>query len=113
MATGVGSILPPIPSFLLDPNFIAGGGFFVRFSALPARMAWDAFGEKNGVSDYVALKQRVEQYRAEQIRGDPEIGCNVLNSPFFSRSATGSPFPRIGREISYAARHTTPRSLQD
>jgi putative restriction endonuclease len=64
-------------------NFIVGGGFFVRFSALPARAAWDAFGEKNGVSDYFALKRRVEQYRVMQIRGDPEIGCNILNAPFF------------------------------
>src|SRR5580765_2429161 len=24
-------------------NFIVGGGFFVRFSALPARLAWEAF----------------------------------------------------------------------
>jgi putative restriction endonuclease len=64
-------------------NFIVGGGFFVRFSALPARLAWEAFAEKNGVSDYDALKQRVEQYRKVRIRGDPEIGCNVLNAPFF------------------------------
>jgi putative restriction endonuclease len=26
-------------------NYIVGGGFFVRFSALPARLAWEAFGE--------------------------------------------------------------------
>jgi putative restriction endonuclease len=64
-------------------NFVVGGGFFVRFSALPARLAWEAFGEKNGVADYPALKRRVERYRKVQIRGDPEIGCNVLNAPFF------------------------------
>jgi len=64
-------------------NYIVGGGFFVRFSALPARFAWEAFGEKNGVSDYETLRQRVERYRGEVVRGDPEIGCNVLNGPFF------------------------------
>jgi putative restriction endonuclease len=63
-------------------NFIVGGGFFVRFSALPARLAWEAFGEKNGVEDYAALRKRIEQYRGV-VRGDPEIGCNVLNGPFF------------------------------
>ncbi|MGH9363671.1 MAG: hypothetical protein ACRD1B_00175 [Thermoanaerobaculia bacterium] len=40
-------------------NFIVGGGFFVRFSTLPARLAWEAFGEKNGGSDYDGLKRRV------------------------------------------------------
>jgi len=64
-------------------NFIVGGGFFVRYSALPARVAWEAFGEKNGVPDYVALRRRIEQYRKERVTGDPEIGCNVLTEPFF------------------------------
>ncbi len=27
-------------------NYIVGGGFFVRFSALPPFLAWQAFGEK-------------------------------------------------------------------
>jgi putative restriction endonuclease len=64
-------------------NFIAGGGFFVRFSALPARLAWEAFGENNGAPDHAVLKRRVERYRKTIIRGDPEIGCNILNAPFF------------------------------
>jgi putative restriction endonuclease len=63
-------------------NYIVGGGFFVRFSVLPSRMAWEAFGEKNGVPDYSALRRRIAGYR-DAVRGDPEIGCNVLNEPFF------------------------------
>jgi putative restriction endonuclease len=63
-------------------NFIAGGGFFLRFSILPSRLAWEAFGEKNGVADYPGLRARIENYRGPG-RGDPEIGCNILNSPFF------------------------------
>ncbi len=63
-------------------NFIAGGGFFVRFAKLPARMAWDAFEQKNGVASYSSLRDRVTQYRGP-FRGDPDIGCNVLNAPFF------------------------------
>jgi putative restriction endonuclease len=63
-------------------NFIVGGGFFVRFSLLPSRLAWEAFRENNGVSDYAALRSRLESYRGP-VRGDPEIGCNVLNGPFF------------------------------
>src|SRR5438128_4679515 len=86
-ASSVASFLEPGSPFLFKlhspDNYIVGGGFFVRFSALPARLAWEAFGEKNGVADYAALKRRVEQYRKAPIRGDPEIGCNVLNAPFF------------------------------
>jgi len=73
-------------------NFIVGGGFFVRFSALPARLAWEAFGEKNGVTDYAALRKRIEQYRGAT-RGDPEIGCNVLNNPFFFAEEDWIPVP--------------------
>ncbi len=63
-------------------NFIVGGGFFVRFSALPARLAWNAFGEGNGVASYPELRKRVEKYRGATA-GDPEIGCNLLAEPFF------------------------------
>jgi putative restriction endonuclease len=32
-------------------NVVAGGGHFVRYSRLPASIAWEAFGEKNGRGD--------------------------------------------------------------
>ena len=73
-------------------DFVVGGGFFVRFSALPARLAWEAFGEKNGVTDYAALRKRIEQYRND-VRGDPEIGCNILNGPFFFEEQDWIPVP--------------------
>lgn len=43
-------------------NFIVGGGFFVRYSALPASLAWDAFGQKNGVTSLSDLRERVHRY---------------------------------------------------
>jgi len=73
-------------------NYIVGGGFFVRFSALPARLAWEAFGENNGVDNYPSLRQRVELYRGA-IKGDPEIGCNILNKPFFFDRSDWIPVP--------------------
>jgi HNH endonuclease len=73
-------------------NYIVGGGFFVRFSALPARLGWEAFRENNGVADYAALRRRIEQYRGA-VRGDPEIGCNVLNRPFFFDREAWIPVP--------------------
>jgi len=42
-------------------DYVVGGGYFVRHSRLPARLAWEAFGAANGVPDYAALKRRVEQ----------------------------------------------------
>jgi putative restriction endonuclease len=74
-------------------DYVVGGGYFVRHSRLPARLAWEAFGAANGVPDYVALKRRVEQYRKSVIRGDPEIGCNVLNDPFFLEERDWIPIP--------------------
>ncbi len=64
-------------------NLVVGGGFYVRYSALPARLAWDAFGDKNGAPTYDVLRDRVTRYRKEPIAGDPFIGCNILNTPFF------------------------------
>jgi putative restriction endonuclease len=64
-------------------NFIVGGGHFVRHSPLPASLAWDAFGEKNGVASYRELLSRVRRYRKEDDSVDPVIGCNVLAEPFF------------------------------
>jgi HNH endonuclease len=95
-ATPMARFLEPGVPFLFKlhapDNFIVGGGFFVRFSALPARLAWDAFGEKNGVEDYAALLRRIERYRGP-VRGDPEIGCNVLNGPFFFQEGDWIPVP--------------------
>lgn len=75
-------------------NFIVGGGFFVRYSALPARLAWEAFGDKNGVADYAELHRRIEWYRDERIQGDPVIGCNILDRPFFFAEKDWIPVPK-------------------
>jgi len=81
------SFLEPGVPFLFKlhspDDYVVGGGFFLRFSALPARLAWAAFQENNGVLDYASLRRRIEQYRTVLSKGDPEIGCNILNAPFF------------------------------
>lgn len=63
-------------------NFIAGGGFFVRAERLPLSLAWDAFGEKNGAPDIHELR-RLIRTRGAGGEADPEIGCIILNEPFF------------------------------
>jgi putative restriction endonuclease len=74
-------------------NFIVGGGYFVRYSALPASLAWDAFGEKNGVGSGEELRSRIRRYRRENPAVDPVIGCNVLAEPFFLGRKDWIPVP--------------------
>jgi HNH endonuclease len=74
-------------------NFIVGGGRFVRSSPLPASLAWDAFGEKNGVASYQDLLTRVRRYRRADNAVDPVIGCNVLATPFFLPRSHWIPVP--------------------
>jgi putative restriction endonuclease len=74
-------------------NVVVGGGHFVSHSRLPASLAWDAFGEKNGVGSYQELLTRVRRYRRDDSSVDPVIGCNVLASPFFFPKAQWVPVP--------------------
>src|ERR1700704_1536313 len=80
-------VLQPGEPFLfklhVPDNFIVGGGFFVRYSALPSSLAWEAFGQKNGVDSLLDLQARVHRYRTGERSVDPIIGCNVLVEPFF------------------------------
>ncbi len=80
-------VLQPGEPFLFKlhapQNFVVGGGFFVRSSALPASLAWDAFGQKNGVASFDELRKRIRKYRPGDTTVDPVIGCNILNEPFF------------------------------
>lgn len=80
-------VLQPGEPFLFKlhspENFIVGGGFFVRYSTLPASLAWDAFEQKNGVATLSDLILRVRRYRIDDQSVDPIIGCNVLAEPFF------------------------------
>ncbi|NLW45585.1 MAG: HNH endonuclease [Syntrophomonadaceae bacterium] len=77
-------------------NFIAGGGFFVRYSRLPVSLAWEAFGIKNGAPDYETLLQMIQRYRTRSnshIETDPVIGCIILTSPFFFERSEWIPVP--------------------
>ncbi len=66
-------------------NFIVGGGFFASFTRLPASLVWEAFGVKNGARTYAEMRARIERYRKVQPnpREDYEVGCIVLQDPFF------------------------------
>lgn len=74
-------------------NSIVGGGHFVRYSALLASLAWDAFGEKNGVASLDDLLTRIRRYRRDDNAVDPVIGCNVLAEPYFFEKSKWIPAP--------------------
>jgi putative restriction endonuclease len=75
-------------------NFIVGGGYFVRHSPLPASLAWEAFGIKNGVTSFDDLVARIRRYRQGEGALDPIIGCNVLAEPFFLNEPDWVPIPQ-------------------
>ncbi len=74
-------------------NFIVGGGFFAKYSVLPLSMAWLAFGEKNGASSRIECLDRIQRYRRGTASLDPEIGCIILERPFFLPESDWIPVP--------------------
>jgi putative restriction endonuclease len=99
-------------------NFIVGGGFFVRYSLLPASIAWDAFKAKNGVSGLSQLLARIRRYRRSDDTIDPVIGCNILTEPFFLQPAEWIPVPEgwarnIVQGKSYDSTQAEGRALWD
>jgi putative restriction endonuclease len=89
-------VLSPGELFLFKlhaPNdYIVGGGYFVRFYILPSFLAWEAFGEKNGTLSYEELETRIAKYR-KRVESNPQIGCIILNSPFFFPESEWIPVP--------------------
>lgn len=65
-------------------NKIGGFGVLSDSSVLPLQMAWETFGESNGVPDYQALQSAIAVYRSNEIVGPAtNIGCRVLVEPVF------------------------------
>jgi len=66
-------------------NYIVGGGFFGYYTTLPVSFAWKSFGTKNGAHSEQEMRTRLAKYRKVS-PGSPEdyeIGCILLQSPFF------------------------------
>jgi putative restriction endonuclease len=63
-------------------NYIVGGGYFVSHRFLPLALAWQAFGERNGVPDYESFERRILEHR-QQGELLLQIGCTILTQPFF------------------------------
>ena len=74
-------------------NFIVGGGYFVQFSKLPVSLAWQAFGEKNGVGSFAEFLTRIRKYQKGDVGHDPTIGNIVLTQPFWFERDRWIPAP--------------------
>jgi putative restriction endonuclease len=76
-------------------NFIAGGGFFIRFLQLPVNLVWETFGEANGVRSQSEMRERIAHYRRSPIAANdnPSIGCVLLGEPFFWKQTDWIPCP--------------------
>jgi len=87
---------------LHTPNdYIVGGGFFGHFSILPVSLAWEAFGQKNGARTIHEMRDQVEHYR-ESVPSpgeDYNIGCILLESPFFFSREDWIPVTEWSRNI--------------
>lgn len=83
------SVLEPGQPFLFKlhapEHFVVGGGYFRHASLLPASLAWEVFGVKNGAASFEEMRRRIERYR--RVPADPRaeyrIGCILLVDPFF------------------------------
>ncbi len=66
-------------------NMIVGGGIFASSTVMPLGLAWEAFGEANGVINLAEMRTRILRYRRldADSRGPIEIGCRILTQPFF------------------------------
>lgn len=76
-------------------NFIVGGGVFAYANVLPVSLAWAAFGQANGATTLLEMRQRIEKYRRGkgQSVDDFSIGCRILTQPFFLPEAEWIPVP--------------------
>ncbi len=74
---------------------IAGYGRFAGFSVLPDWLAWETFGEANGVKSLAELRERLSRIQVRaRITADPagRIGCSLIaEARFFPRNAWVTP----------------------
>jgi len=76
-------------------NKIVGGGVFAYSNVLPISLAWDSFGLKNGAGSLIEMRQRVGKLRHQPQNPltNYEIGCILLEQPFFLPEKQWIPIP--------------------
>lgn len=67
-----------------DGGWIVGGASFLHWTSVPIRMAWEAFGDKNGAASLEDMVRPIRRYRGAPVDVDADsIGCMVLGGPWF------------------------------
>ncbi len=64
-------------------HHIGGGGYFVKNSVLPLSLAWETFGDKNGMKTRFEFERNLRRLGGDVHERDPLILCNVIAQPFF------------------------------
>jgi putative restriction endonuclease len=78
-------------------DFIAGGGVYVRHSFLPLHLAWQAFGDKNGVPNFKTFESAILGHRPPE-KMHQHLGCTILVEPFFWPREQWIPIPADWRK---------------
>lgn len=75
-------------------NIIGGFGVLSTATILPIKIAWDAFGQANGVASLTDFVAFIQNYRKDE-RVSPQslIGCRVLTQPVFLDERNWSELP--------------------
>ena len=80
---------------LKAPHYAIGGfGIFARYEAATPKLAWEAFGEKNGAPSFGAMTQRIGRYTRESSGPVHRIGCIMVTTPVFFADADWIEQPR-------------------
>jgi putative restriction endonuclease len=64
-------------------GWIVGGGYWAHYTSLPARLAWDVFGQMNGAATFDEMARRIRRYRPNFDVHADRVGCVALVQPFF------------------------------
>jgi putative restriction endonuclease len=73
---------------------IGGFGIFARYEAATPKLAWDAFGEKNGAPSFGAMARRIGRYARQSGGAAHRIGCLMVATPVFFADADWIEQPR-------------------
>jgi putative restriction endonuclease len=77
---------PGTPFFfkLKAPHYAIGGvGVFARYEAATPKLAWEAFGQKNGTATFDEMRSRIEAYAKARAQTGHRIGCIMVSQPVF------------------------------
>ncbi|MEJ7786724.1 MAG: BREX system ATP-binding domain-containing protein [Solirubrobacteraceae bacterium] len=113
-------VLPPGGLFFFKlkapHNAIAGFGQFARFERMPLWLAWEVFGEANGVTSERALVERLGRLARgsrRDLRRETAIGCIFVAFPvFFAPDAFKAIRGEYGSGKTFFARWLSARAQQ-